>query len=367
MSYIWQSNAWPNFVWQEDALTQKIARIAEKAGMLKGVQIVFSKEEHAKIQISELGAEAVYSFAIEGEDVDIEEITASVAMSMHHTDAKIAGDKYRHVAQMIVDAKQVTTPLDQKRLCYWHQLLFDKAVGYKQIGSWRQTEMKIVSGYLHDLKVEYEAPPPEQVEDEMAKLVTWLNNPANEQVSAPIKAAVAHLWFESIHPFEDGNGRIGRAICDYVLNCSEIYKDVPFSLSRVLLKRRKEYYAQLNTIQRMAEADKNIEVTAFVEWFLSIISDALDYAQEQALFIIKKKRFFEQNKALLNNRQSAVLHKLFEAGEKRVLEGVSAKPYAKIAKTSSATATRDLADLAAKGVIARTKEGGRNIKYLINY
>lgn len=302
----------------------------------------------------------------EGEEIDIEEISRSVAISISQENTKLIGDKYKDIAELVLDSRDASKPLSKKRLFYWHKLIFAKNKGISRVASWRETEMKVVLGPLHKIATEYVAPPPERVDKEISDYLEWLEGSESSLIPVAIKSAIAHLWFETIHPFDDGNGRIGRAICDYIINQSEIFRNAPFSLSKAILNKRKEYYKQLKNAQSIKDEHEVIDVTGFIEWFLETTEDAIDFAKDQALFVTSRNHFFIKYSDQLNERQEKVLRKLFAFGKERLDQGISAKPYAKIANTSPATATRDLADLARKGVLIKSEKGGRSTFYKLS-
>ena len=367
IAYIWQSPAWPNLACDGGEIASLLERIGAKAGELRGLRIGLSDADRALILADELGCEAAASYAIEGEILDPISISASVAASLNAQNRiKVAGG-HEPIAELMLDAQTNAAPIDAARLHGWHRLMFEGTRRITRIGAWRNTEMQVISGAIGKQRVEFEAPPPERLPGEMEAFFRWLA--ATEDMPAAVKAALAHLRFETIHPYEDGNGRIGRAIAEQILAASDAFGGAPFSLSRAILARRNAYYDALKCHQAAPADDDTgpIDVTGFVRWFLETMDFALDQAAANARLLTARNRFFERWRGQLSARQEAVLRRLFSEGRERLDQGISTKPYARIAKISPVTAARDLADLAAKGVIRKGEAGGRSTRYSIAY
>ena len=367
IAYIWQSPAWPNLACDGGEIASLLERIGAKAGELRGLRIGLSDADRALILADELGCEAAASYAIEGEILDPISISASVAASLNAQNRiKVAGG-HEPIAELMLDAQTNAAPIDAARLHGWHRLMFEGTRRITRIGAWRNTEMQVISGAIGKQRVEFEAPPPERLPGEMEAFFRWLA--ATEDMPAAVKAALAHLRFETIHHYEDGNGRIGRAIAEQILAASDAFGGAPFSLSRAILACRNAYYDALKCHQAAPADDDTgpIDVTGFVRWFLETMDFTLDQAAANARLLTARNRFFERWRGQLSARQEAVLRRLFSEGRERLDQGISTKPYARIAKISPVTAARDLADLAAKGVIRKGEAGGRSTRYSIAY
>lgn len=362
MKYIWESNSWPEFIYDKRKFEPKLQSIAILLSELKGMRVSFTQEEKELTQVYELGVEVENSYAIEGESIKLEEITDSIALSMHYRDMKSLENKYQNISNMVLDATDTSKPLNKERLFMWHRLMFE-GQSSQNIGNWRKGKMQIISGKVSDIKVEYVAPPADIIETDMSRFFSWIQK--NIEISPVVKSAIAHLWFESIHPFDDGNGRIGRAISEYILRMNPNFKDIPFSLSRGILEKRKEYYQQFKKVQLIENTSGPLDITEFILWFIEIVNGGIEYARSHALYIIAKNRFFKEKGDLLNERQKLVLEKIILQGKERIDLGISAKTYMKIAKTSSASATRDLLDLVNKKVLSKSEDGGRSTRYFI--
>lgn len=364
--YSWQLEAWPNYYWDAAQLAPHLENASHAAGELRGLRHTFSDNEQYTSLVDAIGQEAQASFEIEGEKLSLEEITASVAISLEKTNIQHIAGNYPNIAQMMLDVRKEGAPLSTERLHMWHALIFETKVPIKVIGGWRESGMEIVSGPMGKYTTEFEAPPANQVPNMMAQLLSWVED--NDMTPHAVKAAVAHLWFETIHPYEDGNGRIGRALSEAILLKSPVFADVPFSLSRSILSRRVAYYAALKKAQRKnLFTDNPLDVTDFVAWFIECIIDGLGKSKDQALFLVRRNKFFEKWGDVLSDRQEAVLRRLFAEGPERVSQGISNRPYTKIANVSAPTAARDLKDLLDRGILAPSPAKGRNTAYFINF
>lgn len=372
-AYAWQSEAWPKLVYDAKALQGDFERVTAKAGELAGLRHSLQKRDSANTYVNEVVDEAISSFAIEGETLDKRQMTDSVMLSLLKRNAKAASQGYRNVAEVMLDARDPSVEMTQDRLNDWHRKLFEGDRFVKDIGRLRSDEMQVITMKRMDVsEVHFEAPPPERVPGEMKSYLEWLkktgpDGPEADRLPTPARAALAHLRFETIHPYSDGNGRIGRAIADYVSSQSPTYVRAPFSLSRVIQEDKNAYYKALQTAQATQPNEKGeLDVTTFVKWFSNAMERGIQRSMEEARFIVSRDRFFEQHGDALNERQDKALGRLFAAGPERLAMGISAGPYKKMADTSSATATRDLADLAKKGIIVPNEAKGRGTAFVVN-
>jgi Fic family protein len=261
------------------------------------------------------------------------------------------------VVEMMLDATQrYTLPLTEERLFGWHAALFPTGFSGPyaiEVGKYRTGEMQIVSGGMGKEKIHYEAVKPQFVKTEMDKFLLWFNN--NNQLDPVLKAAIAHFWFIIIHPFDDGNGRIGRAITDMLLAKAENSGERFYSMSSQILEERKRYYEVLQKVQH-----SDGDITEWLEWFLHCLKKAMLDTEKTTQRILLKAEFWKlhENKKI-NERQRTILNKLFDGFEGKL----QSSKWAKITKVSSDTALRDIKDLIEKGILQETSEGGRNANY----
>ena len=361
ITYIWQSEEWPQFHYDNSRIQPHLARATLLLGKIAGLHESFSLVEQQQALAEQIAQEAVSSFAIEGQALDIHSVTASVMASLDSRNISHLDNRSPHIAKLMLDARQRQMPLTKERLFSWHRLMFrEPQLGMKTIGGWRLGEMQIVSWFMGKYHTEYEAPPPNAVPTEMIGFLDWLN--AEDDIPPLIKAGIGHVWFESIHPFEDGNGRLGRLIIEYQI--AKMFEEaIPLSPSKAIQNDRKSYYAQL----KKAQHSKTMEVTDFLNWFFETVSKGAEDTLESLGFITKRNRFFERWSEQLSKRQEFVLRRLFLEGPERIAIGVSRRPYAKIADVSDPTAVRDIQDLLAKGVLLPSTEKGKATKYPLNF
>lgn len=354
---IWQTSGWPKFTHNAASTEEALATFSKRLGAIQGLQAGLTAEERQEIFLRAVTNEAVSSFAIEGAALQAEEIQASVVASLAHRGAE-PQRRSDAIAELMLDAREGQGALDAERLFFWHELLFH-GIELEDKGRWRTFPMIIAKGATVGKEdVLYTPPPEDQVPDMMAEFLAELED---DKRPIPIKAALAHLRFESIHPFSDGNGRIGRALVEHIFARDEA---LPFSLSRQIEADKQGYYEALQA-GRKADGDC-IDATAFVLWFLQRLIAGIDAAEEEARFLVRRNAFFVMYQDMMSERAETVLRRLFKEGSKRVGEGISAAPYMRIAKVSAATASRDLAELEERGVIIRGPEGGRSTRYYLN-
>lgn len=352
---IWQSPAWPRFR-HDPALTEApLARFSARLGAISGLHAALTPAERREAFLRAVTHEAVASFAIEGATLPAAQIEASVVASLAHRGAE-PQRRSDAIAALMLEAREPTGPLTAERLQHWHALLFH-GIEIEDKGRWRRFPMVITrSASAGRETVLYQAPPPEEVP---AMMADFLNALARDDQPLPIRAALAHLWFESIHPFSDGNGRLGRALVEQVFARNAA---LPFSLSRQIEADKRGYYDALQAGRRIA--GEHIDATPFVLWFLDRLTAGVDAAMRDARFLVARNAYFLRL-APLPARAESVLRRLFSEGEARVAQGISAAPYARIAGVSPATATRDLAELESLGALRRGPEGGRSTRYLL--
>jgi Fic family protein len=357
--YIYEHNNWTTFTWQDKRINVVFGEVRLMQGKIIGQMntLGFSAKEEATL--SALTLDVVKSSEIEGELLNFDQVRSSIARRLGINVAGLVPSN-RHiegVVEMMLDATQRhTAPLTEKRLFGWHAALFPTGFSgpYKiEVGQYRTGEMQVVSGAMGKEKVHFEAVKPELVKAEMDKFLDWFNN--DNSLDLVLKAAIAHFWFIIIHPFDDGNGRIGRAITDMLLARSEDTGERFYSMSSQILIERKQYYEVLQKVQHSTG-----DITEWLEWFLHCLKNAMLATENTTQKILHKAEFWKLHELTpINERQRLVLNKLFEGFEGKL----QTSKWAKITKTSTDTALRDIKDLVAKGILQQTNEGGRNANY----
>lgn len=311
-------------------------------------------------------SEALKTSEIEGEYLSRKDVMSSIKnnLGLNAHPERVKDKSAEGIGELMIDVRNTwKEKLTKEKLFSWHTMVLKDA---KKIntGAWRKHKepMQVISGRVGKLKVHYEAPPSTRVPKEMDQFIDWFNETApggkKEIKKAPVRSAIAHMYFESIHPFEDGNGRIGRAIAEKALS-QGIGRPVILSLSKTIEGDKKLYYGALEKAQR------SNEITDWINYFVKAILSAQTEAEQQINFILKKAKFFDRYKDQFNSRQHAVIRRMFEEGFEGFEGGMNAGKYMSIAKTSKATATRDLQDLTEKGAITGFG-GGRSTRYRLN-
>jgi len=362
--YIYEHKNWTEFSWQDKAINAIFGEVRLMQGKIIGQMnaLGFSAKEEATL--TALTLDVVKSSEIEGELLNYEQVRSSIARRLGINTAGLVPSN-RHiegVVEMMLDATQHhTLSLSEKRLFGWHAALFP--TGYSgpyeiEVARYRTGEMQVISGAMGKEKVHYEAVKPELVKKEMDKFLDWFNN---ENCLDPVlKAAIAHFWFIIIHPFDDGNGRIARAITDMLLARAEGSGERFYSMSSQILAERKRYYEVLQKVQHSSG-----DITEWLDWFMHCLKNAMLTTENTTHKILRKAEFWKLHEHTpINERQRLILNKLFDDFEGKL----QTSKWAKIAKTSTDTALRDIKDLVEKGILQQTEEGGRNANYeLVNH
>lgn len=366
MNPIWKLAEWPQFSYEtkglEDILYTYAAQANALAGRLDGVEE--SQRQMALIDLMVM--EAIKTSQIEGEHYDRDDVRSSIRnqLGLVSTPEPVRDPRANGIAALMISAREsFAEPLTKVLLCQWHDLVMTDDVVRERVvvGDWRDDEMQIVSGPIGRERIHFQAPPPERVPAFMAEFVEWFNASAPREASvnipAPIRAAIAHLHFETIHPFADGNGRIGRAISEMVLS-QELGSPVLLSLSSVIQKHRKAYYDELNFASH-----NGLEITRWVAWFTGIVLEAQLEARDLILFVLAQARLWDAFAELLNDRQTRVLKRMMREGPGGFVGGMNARKYVAITGCSKATATRDLGELVELGIFQQLPGGGRSTSY----
>lgn len=351
MYWIWERPDWPNFKFDPTAFTQLEREFHRNAGVILGSIRAVPSEDADELKVNLLSNEALDTSKIEGELLDRDSVQSSIRGQLGlQTDGRRSGAKETGVSRMLVDLyTNYDKPLNKETLFSWHQLLMNGRIDLEIIGGYRIHEdpMHIVSGRLDSPQVFYEAPASHRVPKEMETYLLWFNQTFHDGLPTLVHAGLAHLYFELIHPFEDGNGRIGRAIAVKALTMGAKHPLIT-SLSSTIERNKKTYY------QGLAHANGSLEVTEWLVYFSDEVLKAQIQVQKLILFTVEKARYFESFEDKLNDRQSKVALRLFREGPEGFKGGLSAANYLRICTTSSATATRDLAEMVELGALKKT-------------
>lgn len=357
--YIYQSDVWPNFKWDDKEIQVILGRVRHLQGKISGQMGTLGFSIKEETVLSTLTLDVLKSSEIEGNILNYEQVRSSIARrlgldyaGMVHVDRNVEG-----VVEMMLDATQkYNEPLDHERIFGWHAALFPTGwSGMHRIdtGCYRNGEMQIVSGPMGKEKVHYQAPSPEFVKQEMDAFLDWFNT--ETKIDGVLKSAMAHFWFIIIHPFDDGNGRIARALSDMLLARSEHSSQRFYSLSNQILTEKKVYY---DILQQAQHSDGDI--TQWLDWFLNCLYRALISTEETLKRLLYKVDFWDKHKeTLLNSRQRLMLNKLLDGFEGKL----KTSKWAKITKCSTDTALRDIKDLIEKRILKREESGGRSTNY----
>jgi len=356
--YIHELENWPNFLWNQGGLADLLIHLRYQQGRLIGGMESIGFHVREETILKTLTKDVVKSSEIEGEVLDPSQVRSSVARKLGMDVAADTIDRdIEGVVAMVLDATQrFDEPLTKERLFSWHASLFPSGrSGFSKIkvGGWRTGSVRVVSGHMGKEIIHFEAPPAEKVEREMELFLDWLNN--ETAMDLVLKAALAHLWFITIHPFDDGNGRIGRAIADMMLARSEKSSRRFYSLSAQIQIERKKYYAILEQTQK-----GSLDITAWIEWFFGCLGRAIDAALATLETVINKAQFWEKlAEVSLNERQKKIINRILDGFEGKL----TSSKWAKIAKCSQDTAYRDILDLVERGILTKNAEGGRSTSY----
>lgn len=360
--YIHQLKDWPALRWSQERLAGRLAAVRHRQGRLIGRMEALGFPLRSEAMLQTLTEEVVKSSEIEGEVLDKEQVRSSVArrLGMDIGALTAAERNVEGVVEMMLDATQkFDAPLTMERLFGWHAALFPtgrSGMARIQVGAWRidnSGPMQVASGPMGREKVHYEAPPAKKLNREMRAFLAWFNGP--DTTDPVLKAGVAHLWFVTIHPFDDGNGRIARAIADMALARSEGSAQRFYSMSAQIRTERKAYYDSLETTQK-----GTLDITLWLEWFLGCLDRAFDGAETILATVLRKARFWElHNAERFNDRQRKILNRLLDGFEGKL----TSSKWAALNKTSQDTASRDIGDLVRRRILTRDPAGGRSTSY----
>lgn len=367
MKYNWQQKDWTLFHYDISVLEDRLYAIAKKTGRIQGIVKALPKKHHTQTLIDLLVSEAIKTSEIEGEYLSRKDVMSSVRnnLNLNTSHEDIKDSRAKGIGKLVTDVQNsFLQPLTEDMLFEWHKQLLnhDKSV---KTGAWRTHDepMQVISGAMGKQKIHFEAPHSKNVPKEMTQFINWFNVTAPNNLTAikhaPIRSAIAHLYFESIHPFEDGNGRIGRAIAEKTL-LQTIGSPLLISLSTSIEENKNQYYNALEKGQRSNKIDE------WLLFFLDIILNALDKSETLIDFTLNKTKLFDKYESHLNDRQVKAIKRMLNEGIDGFEGGMTTKKYIGITKTSKPTATRDLQNLLELGVF-KVFGKGRNTSYEINF
>ena len=360
--WIHEEKDWPNFIWDDKALTLLLAEARHRQGRLLGKMEALGFPIRQEASLNILTADVVTSSAIEGERLDTDEVRSSIArrLGIPLQNDKLVGRDVEGIVEMMLDATQnFDQALTEDRLFDWHAALFPtgrSGMHRITVGAWRPAKagpMQVVSGPIGLETVHYEAPEVSRIDAEMTEFLLWFETEL--KLDPMLKAGIAHLWFVSIHPFEDGNGRIARAIADMALARADGTSNRFYSMSRQIEKERKAYYLQLERQQK-----GNVDITAWLLWFLDCIFHSIDNAKDTLSLILFKAELWNRiNLTPVNERQRLIINRMLDN-----FKGyMTTSKYSKLAKCSSDTALRDIKELVARHILIQNPGGGRSTSY----
>lgn len=360
----WQQEDWADFAYDASLLEEAESQFLLNAGISFGISKHVSEQEKQDIVINLISNEAYKTSEIEGELLDRDSLQSSIKRRFGYQEKAT----YNHpredgIAEMMIDLHHhFATPLSHETLWEWHAMLMSGRRDLSAIGCYRVHEepMQVVSGYVHRRKIHFEAPPSVVMNNEMTAFIAWFNETlptGKTPLPALTRASIAHLYFVSIHPFEDGNGRIGRAIVEKVL-AQHLRQPTLIAVSQVIQDSKKDYYDALE------KQNKHNKIDEWLDYFTNTILKAQDYTIKEMEFLIEKAKFFDRFRDKMNSRQQKVIARVFAEGTKGFTGGLSAKNYVTIADTTASTATRDLQDLVEMGALTKTGERKSTRYYL---
>lgn len=368
LNWIWQQPEWPAFTWQENDLVQLLRACNQAQGRLLGMSSTVEDYTGLQNNLDTLLHNIVTSSAIEGEQINVGSVRSSLARRLGLADTGKPSSRSEGLAELLLDATgNRAQPLTLARLYQWHRWLFPEDALFWgvhiRIGALRGDEpMQVVSGRLDQPTVHFEAPPRADLEHQMDLFIDWFERSRQEPGLDPLlRAGIAHFWFVTLHPFDDGNGRLTRALTDLALAQGEQQSIRLYTMSASILDNRNEYYRILESSQK-----GTLDITAWLKWFLRTLLQSLEQAMARIDRVLAKARFWQSHRTdELSTEQIKVLNRLLDSGTRGFEEGISAAQYKAVAQVSKATATRHLSDLLSKGCIVRLPGGGRSTRYVI--
>lgn len=366
--YIWQEKGWPNFTWNENALRDRLNRIRLLQGRLLGRTDGVPNQASQDVEMDALIQNAIRTSEIEGEVMNVSSVRSSVARHLGVQRAGITGrttPESECLVELLLEAThEPEKSLCATTLCSWQSMLFPEGPGpfvNLRIGELRGDQpMQVVSGRVDRPTIHFEAPPRKNLDAELDRFLEWFNQPP-AGLDDLIRAGIAHLWLITLHPFDDGNGRLTRAVTDRALAQAERHSVRFYSLSAAIMARRNAYYEHLESTQK-----GSLDITTWLNWFLDTLEESLQQALLRVDRVMEKSRFWQRHAMTpLSERQIKVLNRLLDSVGEEFEYGINARKYQSLAKVSKPTATRDLGDLVSKGCIFQLPGGGRSTRYAL--
>jgi Fic family protein len=364
MTYIHELAKWPKFTWNQAKLSSLLAEVRHQQGRLLGRMEGLGFQLRSEASLTTLTSDVVKSSAIEGEVLNPELVRSSIARRLGIDIGGIAAKNrdIEGIVEMMLDATQrYAEPLTEERLFSWHATLFPtgrSGMHKIMVGAWRSAKigaMQVISGPVGRENIHFEAPPAKRLEREMNVFLDWFESAMD--IDPVLRAALAHLWFVTIHPFEDGNGRIGRAIADMALALADGAKERFYSMSAQIEMERKDYYLNLEQSQK-----GTLDVSSWMEWFLGCLGRAIVGADKTLSRVLRKARIWDRvNKGAVNERQRKIINQLMDD----FVGKLTSSKYAKLAKCSEDTALRDIRTLIERGIFIQNEGGGRSTSYAL--
>lgn len=375
MHYIWQHPNWPTFTYSEAAASAKqLYPYAQSIGRLTTQLVNIPEDLRLDAIIDLMIKEAITTSAIEGENLSTDDVRSSLKnhLGLTYPPEHVRDPRTQGISALMVDSyKQTAELLDAELLFRWHRVLLPKEYdswGRKlHIGQWRTEGMQVISGPPHKQKIHFEAPPASKVVNEMEMFLNWYNQTRSRDnqedddfLPGPVRAAIAHLWFVTIHPFDDGNGRIARALSEHALT-QDAGQPMLHSLSTAIEKDKKSYYDKLEQSQR-----GTLDISEWITWFVDITRQSVSITERTISYTVQKARFLQKHHSQMNERQRSVVSDLFSNGVDGDARSVNRNKYVKLTHCSASTALRDLKDLVDKTILTQLPGLGRNTRYGLN-
>lgn len=362
--YIHHLRQWPNFHWEHEPLVRPLAHVRHRQGKLLGKMEALGLRQRAEASVNTITWDVVKSSEIEGEILPTDQVRSSIARKLRVAMGGLVASSRTvdGVVEMMLDATQhYGKKLSKERLFQWHEWLFpDSHKREIMVGKWRNDStgpMQVVSGALRHERIHFEAPAASRLKTEMKNFIVWFNT--EKELDLVSKAAVAHLYFVTIHPFEDGNGRMARALTDMLLARADESTQRFYSMSSQIRKERNTYYEMLEKTQ-----SGTLDITEWLLWFIACLDRALDSTQEMLQEVLQKTHFWEKHKhTTFNERQRKMLNKLMENFEGKL----TTTKWAKMTRCSTDTALRDILDLIDKAALIKDEGGGRSTSYSVRF
>jgi len=369
--WIWQQPDWPAFTWRDAQLASMLREINQLQNKLLGGAEAVERSGSLQPELDALLQNAINTSAIEGELLNVDSVRSSLAKRLGVDQAGLppGTPQTEGLAELLLDAtRNHQQTLTAERLSNWHRALFPSggsALIPIRVGELRGEEpMQVVSGPIGRQTIHFEAPPRAGLKAALAAFIDWFNRTREKTAFDPVlRAGIAHLWFVTLHPFDDGNGRLARAITDLALAQTGHHSVRLYAMAATIMENRKAYYDILEKTQR-----NGLDVTPWLEWFLLILRQTIQVAGQHIEHVLQKARFWQQHaQTVLRERQIKVLNRLLDAGPEGFEGGLNARKYMSLTNVSKATATRDITELVEKGCLVQRPGGGRNTSYAINW